>query len=165
MGASTRRASKRRSKRRARRWIRPSSKRASAPLWKAAFTGCTRDHQTAGTPQVPDQLRAKSAPACRRMRTDCRHPGRRVGSRRSCCQGRRSAARHRQSGRPRDRRATRHHRADIAKRCGVNPRVVNIIGAHHHELDQESLEAVIVEAADAISGARRAPGAKAWKPT
>jgi ribonuclease Y len=48
--------------------------------------------------------------------------------------------------------------ADIAKRCGVNPRVVNIIGAHHHELDQESLEAVIVEAADAISGAR--PGAR-----
>ena len=48
--------------------------------------------------------------------------------------------------------------ADIAKRCGVNPRVVNIIGAHHHELEQESLEAVIVEAADAISGAR--PGAR-----
>ena len=48
--------------------------------------------------------------------------------------------------------------ADIAKRCGVNPRVVNCIAAHHHELEQESLEAIIVEVADAISGAR--PGAR-----
>jgi len=36
--------------------------------------------------------------------------------------------------------------------------VVNTIAAHHHEIDQSSVEAVIVEAADAISGAR--PGAR-----
>jgi ribonuclease Y len=36
--------------------------------------------------------------------------------------------------------------------------VVNTIAAHHHEIDQVSVEAVIVEAADAISGAR--PGAR-----
>jgi ribonuclease Y len=50
--------------------------------------------------------------------------------------------------------------ADIAKRCGVHPKVVHIISAHHHEIEQEadSLEAIIVEAADAISGAR--PGAR-----
>ncbi|GAB4538406.1 MAG: ribonuclease Y [Anaerolineae bacterium] len=50
--------------------------------------------------------------------------------------------------------------ADIAKRFGVHPKVVHIIAAHHHEVEQEtdSLEAVIVEAADAISGAR--PGAR-----
>jgi ribonuclease Y len=48
--------------------------------------------------------------------------------------------------------------ADIAKRCGVHPSVVNIIASHHHEAEQESLEAIIVEAADAISGAR--PGAR-----
>jgi ribonuclease Y len=48
--------------------------------------------------------------------------------------------------------------ADIAKRCGVNPKVVNCIASHHHEVEQESLEAVIVEIADAISGAR--PGAR-----
>ncbi len=48
--------------------------------------------------------------------------------------------------------------ADIAKRCGVNPKVINCIGSHHHEIEQESLEAVIVEIADAISGAR--PGAR-----
>jgi ribonuclease Y len=48
--------------------------------------------------------------------------------------------------------------ADVAKRCNVNPKVINCIAAHHHEVEQESLEAVIVEIADAISGAR--PGAR-----
>lgn len=48
--------------------------------------------------------------------------------------------------------------ADVAKRCGVNPKVINCIASHHHEVEQESLEAVIVEIADAISGAR--PGAR-----
>ncbi|MBN1995652.1 MAG: ribonuclease Y [Anaerolineae bacterium] len=48
--------------------------------------------------------------------------------------------------------------ADIAKRYGVNEKVINCIASHHHEVEQESLEAVIVEVADAISGAR--PGAR-----
>jgi ribonuclease Y len=48
--------------------------------------------------------------------------------------------------------------ADIAKRHGVGVQVVNCIASHHHEIEQESLEAVIVEVADAISGAR--PGAR-----
>ncbi len=48
--------------------------------------------------------------------------------------------------------------AEMAKRYGVNPKVVNCIAAHHHEVEQESLEAVVVEVADAISGAR--PGAR-----
>ncbi len=48
--------------------------------------------------------------------------------------------------------------ADFAKRYGVNARVVNAIASHHHEIDQESVESIIVEAADAISGAR--PGAR-----
>jgi ribonuclease Y len=48
--------------------------------------------------------------------------------------------------------------ADFAKRYGVDPRVVNCIASHHHEIEAESLEAVIVEAADAISGSR--PGAR-----
>jgi ribonuclease Y len=48
--------------------------------------------------------------------------------------------------------------ADLAKRYGVSMAVINCIAAHHGEADSESLEAVIVEAADAISGAR--PGAR-----
>jgi ribonuclease Y len=48
--------------------------------------------------------------------------------------------------------------AEFAKRYGVPKRVTNIIASHHHEVEQESVEAVIVEAADAISGAR--PGAR-----
>jgi ribonucrease Y len=48
--------------------------------------------------------------------------------------------------------------ADIAKRYGVPHKVVNAIASHHHEVEQETVEAAIVEAADAISGAR--PGAR-----
>ncbi len=48
--------------------------------------------------------------------------------------------------------------ADICRRYGVNDAVVNAIESHHHEAEQDSIEAVIVEAADAISGAR--PGAR-----
>jgi len=48
--------------------------------------------------------------------------------------------------------------AEFCKRYGVNAKVLNAIAAHHHEVDQETVEAVIAEAADAISGAR--PGAR-----
>ena len=48
--------------------------------------------------------------------------------------------------------------AEFAKRFKVPVPVVNAIASHHHEVDQESIEAIIVEAADAISGAR--PGAR-----
>ena len=48
--------------------------------------------------------------------------------------------------------------AEFAKRYGVNANVVNCIAAHHHEVEKECVEAFIVEAADAISGAR--PGAR-----
>jgi ribonuclease Y len=47
---------------------------------------------------------------------------------------------------------------EFCRRYGVNPVVVNAIESHHHEVDQMTIEAVIAEAADAISGAR--PGAR-----
>ena len=48
--------------------------------------------------------------------------------------------------------------ADFFKRYGGKDAVVNCIAAHHHEVEKECVEAFIVEAADAISGAR--PGAR-----
>ncbi len=48
--------------------------------------------------------------------------------------------------------------AEFARRRGVSPAVVNAIASHHHEVPQESVEAIIVEVADAISGSR--PGAR-----
>ncbi len=48
--------------------------------------------------------------------------------------------------------------ADIVKRYGLPEAVANAVGAHHAEMEQHSLEAVLIQAADAISGAR--PGAR-----
>lgn len=48
--------------------------------------------------------------------------------------------------------------AEFCRRHNVPEHIVNIVASHHHEVEQDSVEAVIVEAADAISGAR--PGAR-----
>ena len=48
--------------------------------------------------------------------------------------------------------------AEFAKRFKVPAVVVNAIASHHHEVEQETIEAILVEAADAIYGAR--PGAR-----
>jgi ribonuclease Y len=48
--------------------------------------------------------------------------------------------------------------ADIAKRLGRSSRIVHAIAAHHNEEEPQTIEAFIVQTADAISGAR--PGAR-----
>jgi len=48
--------------------------------------------------------------------------------------------------------------AEFARGHGESAEVVNAIGSHHEEVEQESVYAVLTQAADAISGAR--PGAR-----
>jgi ribonuclease Y len=48
--------------------------------------------------------------------------------------------------------------ADLARRYGCSARVIDCIAAHHSEVEPQCLEAILVSAADAISGAR--PGAR-----
>jgi len=48
--------------------------------------------------------------------------------------------------------------ADIVRRYGKGPALVDIVASHHGEEEAHSVEAVLVAAADAISGAR--PGAR-----
>jgi len=48
--------------------------------------------------------------------------------------------------------------ADLAKRFGESPKVVHAVAAHHEDVPPESLLAVLVQAADTLSGAR--PGAR-----
>jgi ribonuclease Y len=47
---------------------------------------------------------------------------------------------------------------ELLKRLNVNPRVIHCVESHHHDVSQETIESVIVEIADAISGSR--PGAR-----
>ncbi|MBQ0161885.1 MAG: ribonuclease Y [Treponema sp.] len=48
--------------------------------------------------------------------------------------------------------------AEMARKMGEDPRVINAIGAHHNDIEPNGVEAILVQIADAISAAR--PGAR-----
>ncbi|MCD6320080.1 MAG: ribonuclease Y, partial [Candidatus Desulfofervidaceae bacterium] len=48
--------------------------------------------------------------------------------------------------------------ADLAKKCGESEEIVHAIAAHHEDIQPESVLAILVSAADTLSGAR--PGAR-----
>ncbi len=48
--------------------------------------------------------------------------------------------------------------AEMARKMGEDPRIINAIASHHNDCEPQTLEAVIVQIADAISAAR--PGAR-----
>jgi ribonuclease Y len=48
--------------------------------------------------------------------------------------------------------------AKLAERCGEHPAIVNAIGAHHDEMEMTYIISPLIQACDAISGAR--PGAR-----
>lgn len=54
--------------------------------------------------------------------------------------------------------AHHHISMDIARKYGMSETVINAIGAHHDDIEPKTVEAIIVRAADGISGAR--PGAR-----
>ena len=47
---------------------------------------------------------------------------------------------------------------DMVRKMNEDPKVVNAVGAHHNDIEPSSIEAIIVQIADAISAAR--PGAR-----
>jgi len=48
--------------------------------------------------------------------------------------------------------------ADIARKLGLNPIIVNAIASHHFDVEPETVEAIVIQVSDAISASR--PGAR-----
>ena len=112
------------------------------------------DHQDAGPPEVPHQLRPEPAPA-RRGDAPTSPAARRRDRRRR--QRLPSGALLHDLGKAIDHEVEGTHAligAELARRFGVSPTVVHCIAAHHEEEELRTVEAIIVQIADAISGSR-----------
>jgi len=119
---------------------------------------CIRNPQAVGSPKVSDQLWAKPATAFRRSGASAAILAAEVGAN---VQITKAGALLHDLGKAIDHEVEGAHAligADLAKRYGVSPAIVNSIASHHSEAEQESLEAILWSR-DAISGARPGRGA------
>ena len=133
-----------------------ASRRASTPTSRASTPSSTMH---ARPPQVPHLLRPERARPLGRVRSPRRDDGRRAGRFAQDRAPRRAAARHRQGRqRTRSRARTRSSAAISPAGTASSEAVAHAMEAHHNEVEPQTVEAVLVQAADALSGAR--PGAR-----
>ena len=114
-----------------------------------------RPRQDARPAEVPHELRAERARALRRVREPRGDDGRRARRERAsspgaprCCTT---------SARPSSHEVEGPHAlvgGELARRHGEPEAVAHAMEAHHNEVEPQTIEAVIVQSADALSGAR-----------
>ena len=105
--------------------------------------------------QLPHELRPERPQAHARGRPPRRDHGDRARRERQDGEARGAAARHRQGDDARGRGLARaRSRPSSRKRYGESQGVVHAIEAHHYEVQPQTVEAVLVIAADAISASR-----------
>ena len=158
-GGSTRRGSRRCTTRRrpssrttsCKRAHRPSSRRTVRRARPGAREG-------ARAAEVPHELRPERAQALGRGRAPRRDHGRRARRRRQGGEAGGAAARPRQGDDARGRGPACAHRRRSSPPPRRDARPSHAIEAHHYEVQPQTVEAVLLIAADAISGAR--PGAR-----
>ena len=137
-----------------------SSRRASGRRSRRTSTG-----STPSSSQLLGQLRFRTSYGqnvldhlveCANLAGDHRRGARRVG--RDRAPGARSSTTSARPSRTRSRARMPLIGARIARRHGESEAVAHAMEAHHNEVEPKTVEAVIVQAADAVSGAR--PGAR-----
>ena len=107
---------------------------------------------------LPDELRAERPEAHARGRAPRGDHGRRARRGREDREARRAPARPRQGDDARGRGLARDGLGAAARRHGESDGVVHAVEAHHYEVQPQTVEAVLLIAADAISASR--PGAR-----
>ena len=117
-------------------------------------------HEAPRPPQLPHELRAERAAPLDRVRPPGVAARRRAGRKpagprlaRPCCT---TSARR---SRTRSRARTRSWAAELARRYKETEAVAHAMEAHHDEVEMRTVEAVIVQIADSLSGARPAHAA------
>ena len=133
--------------------------RRRAGCLRSKLRGCPRGPgEDPGAAEVQDELRPERSQAHARGRPPGRDHGGRARGERQDRQARSAHARPRQGDDARDRGVHAAISTQLARRYGESQGVVHAIEAHHYEVQPQTVEAVLLIAADAISASR--PGAR-----